>query len=974
MDTKIFSCYCPRKQGHQPLGWVNSLAPVLVGISLNGALGATAPVSAQVSADQTLPTNSMVKTDGDRVSITQGTQVGPNLFHSFQEFSVPFNGTASFADVGVDIEHVISRVTGASTSTIEGVLEVIQSNGTLSPADFFLINPNGIIFGPDARLRVGGSFIATTAASMDFADGTIFRANGTQSSPLLTVSVPAGLQLNPPTSSNSQTGTIVNQSFVPLLDENGDPVPDPDFPDFPLSIGLQVPTGHTLALVGHEIVQDNSVIAVEGGRIELAGVSSGQVGFASVDTGWTLDYDTVEEFGPLTLATAILDASGDPAGEIQLQGDTIEVLADTFILADTNNQDGGAIALNAETIEIDASSIETLTAGDGRGGDLRINGSSIHFNNESSVTLSAEANGDGGDLNITGSNIILEGFSFLSAVTNASGNSGSIEFEGERLSVRDGSQVLAEVSGGTGNAGRIVISMEESITLSGGQIFQASRGFPAFWSGSAILTGVFDDEFGMPGQGTGGQVVINTDQLNIEGGAFINVSTFSSGDAGLVDITASEITLDGTALNPDGTLFLSSRGLPQRSAIASSAQPNSEGDGNTITISTEHLNIRNGAFIQAGTFGPGDGGDVMIRASDSIEIEGTDRNNLTFSYISAASAGAPGVGFVDIPEATGSAGNIDIQTPELRLKDQGAIVVGSFNPNVVDDLPDDLTDESLSTSGSSRMASFLGRGDRQGRNGTGDDAAGTITIDAKLIALDNRGQILAETAAGTGGNILLENVDTLIMTDNSLISTTAGLANRGGTGGNITIDADFIVSALDADSDIRANAFEGSGGNIVINSRGITGIRQQDAPTDYSDITASSERGVSGTIQINTVDDQLDQEEIPLPDSLIDPTRLITQGCEAPNSRLAQTQGQFTQIGRGGITPSSADLANQQDILADIQLPLAWRLPLHANAISEFASEPVVEAQGWQHTANGDVILVSVPSEMSTQRWCQARP
>jgi filamentous hemagglutinin family protein len=104
---------------------------------------------AQVTPDGT--TSTTVNKNGSNFTIEQGDRVGDNLFHSFNEFSVPTLGSAAFNNPS-DIANIFSRVTGSSISSIDGL---ISANGA---ANLFLINPNGIIFGENASLNLGGSF------------------------------------------------------------------------------------------------------------------------------------------------------------------------------------------------------------------------------------------------------------------------------------------------------------------------------------------------------------------------------------------------------------------------------------------------------------------------------------------------------------------------------------------------------------------------------------------------------------------------------------------------------------------------------------------------------------------------------------------------------------------------------------------------------------------------------------------------
>ena len=181
--------------------------------------------------------------------------------------------------------------------------------------------------------------------------------------------------------------------------------------------------------------------------------------------------------------------------------------------------------------------------------------------------------------------------------------------------------------------------------------------------------------------------------------------------------------------------------------------------------------------------------------------------------------------------------------------------------------------------------------------------AGSINIGAQNITLDSS-FLNAETAVGDQGNITLENANTLLLRNNSQITTNA---TESATGGDIFITSDAI-SLLD-NSDITANAVEGQGGNIQITTKGI--FQEPD-----SEITATSELGIDGTITINSPDVDPTSGIFELPDVPIDAARILAQDlCKLSNDKIAKGSS-FIITGRGGLTPTSeSSLVNRDRIV-----------------------------------------------------------
>jgi filamentous hemagglutinin family protein len=190
---------------------------------------------AEVVADRFLGTQ--VNRSGNTFEITAGVTQGGNLFHSFEQFSLLTGQTAHFQNAP-EIQNIFSRVTGLSESQINGIL---QAEGS---ANLFLLNPNGIVFGRNASLNVGGAFVATTADAIAFGSQGEFSAVTPDAAlPLLTIQPTAFLFQRPiPSAISGQ-------------------------------VNLRVNNGSSLVLLGGKLnLNLSGQLAAEQGRIELGGV------------------------------------------------------------------------------------------------------------------------------------------------------------------------------------------------------------------------------------------------------------------------------------------------------------------------------------------------------------------------------------------------------------------------------------------------------------------------------------------------------------------------------------------------------------------------------------------------------------------------------------------------------------------------------------------------------------------------------
>lgn len=133
---------------------------------------------AQIATDNTLGNGAVLQGPDYSIGADLGRLLDANLFFSFEQFNLLTGQSATFS--GPDtVARVISRVTGGSASMIDGFI-----GSSIPGADFYFINPAGVVFGPNAYVDVGGSFAFSTAHHLTLADGGRFDAANPSASTL----------------------------------------------------------------------------------------------------------------------------------------------------------------------------------------------------------------------------------------------------------------------------------------------------------------------------------------------------------------------------------------------------------------------------------------------------------------------------------------------------------------------------------------------------------------------------------------------------------------------------------------------------------------------------------------------------------------------------------------------------------------------------------------------------------------------
>ncbi|NEU73469.1 filamentous hemagglutinin N-terminal domain-containing protein, partial [Hassallia byssoidea VB512170] len=792
--------------------------------SINSAFAQQITIDGTLSPERTLT--------GPNYIIPQayGQTVGNNLFQSFGRFNLNAGESANFQS-DVSIRNILSRVTGGLPSTIDGRIFTQSANVNL-----FFINPSGIIFGPNARIDVGsatrGSFIATTADALVWANGSQFSAtNPRGASSLLTiVGDPSGFlsTLRPP---------------QPITSSGNN---------------LRIFDGQSLLLLGGNLTLDNSNLQTRGGRVELAAIAdTGTVGLEG--NGNIFSLNIPDNLAPADVSLqnrTSIDVTAANQGNIALVGRNVDIIGGSQLRTGigsglgTVNSQAGDITVNATgTLTINqASRLSNTVANNatGNAGNIKIKAGEISITNLVNLpALDAESNGLGrsgnvslqanGSIFVTGQNVrnndsvistLSRGQSLGSGdislnarsggifLNNAffraasfGGNGGNISLQGNEISLANNSS-LVSVAFNRGNSGRITLNSTGPISIQNTLVNTAV----------GIANALTNRELN-----NAGDINISGRSVSITGESEISSRSFNGVNSGNIFVNGTEfVSISGNSRRiprPDSDR---ARSFPN-TILTTTVERNSRGNAGNISIKAGEIfinNQANNAAVSTTSLGPGRGGDVSLQAtSGSISLIGRDR----------------------------------------QANDQVISTFGETNSRGSGDI-------SLNANNSILLDNALLRAST-----TGGDAGNILVRGNEKVSLANNSALTTEALGrGNAGRITVESFGPISL-QNSLIATNVGSrSDRNsrpelGNAGNIIIHGRTV--AVTAGSEISSRSFSGANsGNIEVNGTEQVDIsgrvsqfprRASDRANSfpYTTLATTSEQlasGVSGDITVNT--------------------------------------------------------------------------------------------------------------------------
>lgn len=807
------------------------------------------------------------------IPANQGVTRGDNLFHSFDIFNVLRGESATFT--GPDtISNVIAKVSGTGGTLIDGLLK-----SEISQADLFLINPNGIVFGEEAAIDVNGSLYFSTANSLIFADGSKLFVSESGNSVLTSAAPVAFGFIEPEVAPITLENAIIS---------NGD--------------------GTGIALIGGDITLRNSSIYIPDGSIDIVSLQDageisvlpadrsnadlGELGRIQVQNEASLESAKLSEmilrYGK---RVADLDVSGLQGGRIDLLADTLNVTRG-FIFADTEEEgQGRGIAIHTRSLLAlsEASRITTDSLGDGAAGDIELTSEGIlRLSNSSTIASDARGStGDGGRIHAIVGDLVVESLSQIKTTSNGQGHGGAILIETASVELSSGGSIAGQTIG-NGSGGNITISATDAMLFDGSDVdrgIDSGISVSTLGAGNAgvisLVTPVLELKNGASikafsgGQsevaGAAGSITIQSETLVIDAGSRIDASSYSTADAGSIEISGTDIVITGSGAEilsetigsgKGGSIEISADAVQISNGGGLTVTSSGSGNAGEISISATRIEINNGA-IEAGTSGSGKGGAITISADNVAITAGGIVNTGTRG---TGDAGTVDVNIGNTLAMSGTGSSISSRSGFGSNGQYGAGGSISIRANAVE-IDSNAVVEATSS-------------------GTG--FAGDLSIySATNFYLLNSAALRTNAINSGGGNINLEVLNQIILNE-STVTASAGGENANDDSGNVTIDPIFLILKH---SSILAQANFGDGGAIFLSADNFI-------PDVNSVIDASSRRGNDGEIIIASPDTEITGVLGVLNTSFFSTQALLREPCAAlafdDKSSLIVVPGQFS--------------------------------------------------------------------------------
>ncbi len=557
---------------------------------------------------------------------------GNNLFHSFSEFNVQTGQSATFTGPNT-IANIINRVTGHNLSTIDGAL---NSRAAMPNANLFLMNPNGILLGPNASFNVGGSIHLTTADVVRMGDGAQFFANLAKQSTL-------------------SSAPVVAFGFL------GDRTPGPITVKAGPSIAVD--EGQSVSLVGGDIAINGRTIAAPGGQIGVTGVTGG---------------------GEQAVAGAPLGLSGSATMPAQAHG-TIHLASGTLLQTSSATGNAGPIFIRGGKLIMEQASLEATTAGNlpnspnatsSPQGNILLQAKTVSLSNGTTISTATAGAGKAGDItfevaalrsNVGPDGMPLGGAAPVQITSSSTGQGGA------------GTITIA------GPAGRPaeVVSLSNTEVLA--SVNAATLPTTAPMSRGEHVEGFAPDFIPTFPPAT---IEITAGHVTLANGTVIKADTMGGADAGSIKFNVGTMT---TQAGPDGRVLISStsncgegclggqagditiQGIPGVTPSVTRnyrwvAKPDSEATETFTYHMARNIDLH-GADIRSEAVGNAPGGIVIMRANEKVALTDTTVSVATQDFEINPSIGIPAAKPNGESARNQGFSRIDIMAQDVVLKD-----------------------------------------------------------------------------------------------------------------------------------------------------------------------------------------------------------------------------------------------------------------------------------------------------------------